>query len=92
MIISSVSHSKDDPQKQQSKRSIHRAKSVTRACTAPTISDIQKKFDEQSFKHQLSKEWATVRKKAMFVPSEITKSVTSGEHPHVVILEVCIGM
>ena len=82
-MFSAVSH-KDDSQKAKDKQ----IRKSQKKQQAPTQEEIQKKFDEQSFKHQLAEEWAGVKRKTLFVPTEITKSVTSGEFPHMVTIEV----
>jgi hypothetical protein len=82
MMFTAVSH-KDDHQKVKEK---HRK--FLKLHSAPTKEDIQKKFDEQSFKHQLAEEWAGVKRKALFVPTEISRLITSGEPPHLVTNEV----
>lgn len=53
----------------------------------PTAEEIQKKFDEESLKHQLYEQWQDVKKKVLFVPPVITKTVTSGEPPFIVTQE-----
>lgn len=53
----------------------------------PTLEDIQHKFLERSFKHQLLEQWGDLKKKVLFVPAEITRSVVSGEVPFVVTTE-----
>lgn len=81
MFTSVSSHKdKDDKGKAHHKR-IHKT-------NAPTKDDIQKKFDEQSFKHSMSQQWADVKKKCLFVPPEIVVSITSGEDPFIVTKEV----
>ena len=64
------------------------SRKLPRAFGDPTRKDIQKKFDELSFKHSLSEQWEEVKRKTLFVPPVITKEITSGEDPFVVTREV----
>lgn len=86
-MFTSISH-KDDSSHKSGKSHCRKVKIEH---VAPTKEDIQKKFDEQSFRHHISEQWADVKRKAFFVPSVIVKSVTSGEEPFMITKEVSVS-
>lgn len=86
-MMFTMSHKDDKNNNNSNNNNKSIRKSIIKKQTVPTEADIQKKFDEQSFKHQMLEQWSEVQKKAFFVPPVIVKSVISGEPPHMVTKE-----